>query len=130
MKTSIIAPLWSIIACLALSATVSSFAAPSTSSYETMNQPQQFQQLKAGDKIVYACNQCKTVTEQTITSTDQAMEFCKDGSSITCPSCKAKVKVTFKGPPKNPSSQREVSYTNEKGDECLFVAKVVPAKES
>ena len=130
MKTSLISPLRSLFAGLIFGTASVVFAAPSASSYETMHQPQQFQQLKPGDKIVYVCNQCKTVTEQTITSTEQAMDHCKEGATLTCPSCKAKVKVTSKGPPKNPSLQREVTYTNEKGEECMIIAKVVSAQDN
>lgn len=103
-------------------------AGPPTGTWQTLNKPAQFEKLKAGDKIVYACNQCQTVTEVTIQSTAEAMEHCKEGATVTCPSCKAKVKVVVKGPPKNPALVREVTYVNEKGEPCLFIAKVVEKK--
>jgi len=103
-------------------------AGPPTGTWQTLNKPAQFEKLKAGDKIVYACNQCQSVTEVTIQSTAEAMEHCKEGATVTCPSCKAKVKVVVKGPPKNPALVREVTYVNEKGEPCLFIAKVVEKK--
>ena len=103
-------------------------AGPPSTFFQTLRQEEQFRQLKPGDKVVYVCNQCKTVTEQTIATAGQAMEQCKEGATVTCPACKAKVKVTVKGPPKNRSMQREVIYTNDQGEECLFVAKVMEKK--
>jgi DNA-directed RNA polymerase subunit RPC12/RpoP len=103
-------------------------AGPPTGTWQTLNKPSQFEKLKAGDKIAYVCNQCQTVTEVTVQSTAEAMEHCKEGATVTCPSCKAKVKVVVKGPPKNPALVREVTYVNEKGEPCLFIAKVVERK--
>jgi len=100
-------------------------AGPPTGTWQTLNKPSQFEKLKAGDKIAYVCNQCQTVTEVTVQGTAEAMEHCKEGATVTCPSCKAKVKVVVKGPPKNPALVREVTYVNEKGEPCLFIAKVV-----
>ena len=113
-----------LLAGLALSATVFAFAQTPSTSLVTLNTPEQFQQLKAGDKVLYACNECKTVSEVTIDSPAQAMEYCKEGASVTCPACKAKVKVTTFGSPRNQMQQRKIVYTNAKGDECVFVAKV------
>ncbi len=44
------------------------------------------------------------------------------------PACKKKVKVVMKGPPKNSSIERQVTYVNEKGEECMFIAKVSEKK--
>lgn len=112
---------------LALSAAAFAFAGPPPTFYQTLNRPDQFQQLKAEDKVLYVCNQCKTVSEVTIDTSAQAMEHCKEGATLTCPACKSKVKVTVKGP-KNQSLEREVIYTNDKGEVCLFVAKVAEKK--
>ncbi len=105
-----------------------SLASAGPQNWQTLSHAEQFKQLKPGDKIVYVCNQCKTLSEVTVGSADQAMEHCKEGAAITCPSCKTKVKVVVKGPPKNRTLEREVTYTNEKGEECLFVAKVPDSK--
>lgn len=49
----------------------------------------------------------------------------KEGATIECPSCKEKIHVVAKGPPKNQSQARDITYVNDKGEECFFVAKVV-----
>ena len=41
-----------------------------------------------------------------------------------CPSCNAKVKVVTKGAPKSQTNSQEISYVNEKGEVCFFIAKV------
>ena len=112
---------------LALSAIAFAFAQSPPSSLETLNTPEQFQQLKAGDKVLYACNQCKTVSEVTISSPAQAMEHCKEGGTVMCPACKTKVKVSYSGSPRNQMQMRKTVYTNDKGEECFFVARV-PSK--
>jgi hypothetical protein len=114
-----------LVAAFTISATVTAWAGPGPEYWQTLRQAEQFAQLKSGDKIAYACNECKTVTVVTVQTADQAMDHCKEGAVLVCPSCKTKVKVVMKGSPKNPSVQREVVYTNAKGEECLFVAKVV-----
>lgn len=112
-----------LLAGLTLGAALTAFAGPGPEYWQRMRTAEQFSKLKGGDKIAYVCNQCKTVTVMTVESPEQAMEHCKEGATIDCPSCKMKVKVVVKGPPKNPSPQREVTYTNEKGEECFFVVK-------
>ncbi len=115
-----------LIVALTLGAAATAWAGPGPEYWQTLRQAEQFAQLKSGDKIAYACNECKTVTVVTVQSAGQAMEHCKEGATIVCPSCKTKVRVVLKGGgTKNPSVQREVIYTNQKGEECLFVAKVV-----
>ena len=41
-----------------------------------------------------------------------------------CPACKAKVKISYICSPRNQNQMRKIVYTNGKGEECLFVAKV------
>ena len=117
-----------LIAGLVLGAAAVAVAGPGPQYWKTLNKESDFKQLKPGDKIVYVCNQCQTVTEKTIESTAEAMDHCKEGATIMCPSCKVKVKVVTTGAPKNPSTTREVTYVNEKGEPCLFVAEVVEKK--
>lgn len=115
-----------LVAAFTISAALTAWAGPGPEYWQTLRQAEQFAQLKPGDKIAYACNECKTVTVTTVQTAGQAMEHCKEGAIIACPSCKTKVRVILKGgASKNPSVQREVTYTNEKGEECLFIAKVV-----
>jgi len=117
-----------LVAGLIAGAAVPVIAGPGPQNWDTLNKKSQFEALKPGDKIVYVCNQCQTVTEKTIASQAEAMDHCKEGATLTCPSCKMKVKVVMKGPPKNPMPTREVSYVNEKGEQCFFVAKLADKK--
>jgi len=103
-------------------------AGPGPQYWDTLRTKSQFEAVKPGDKIAYVCNQCQTVTEKTVTSHEAVMEHCKEGATIECPSCKMKVRVVVKGPPKNQSLVREVTYVNDKGEECFFVAKLTDKK--
>ena len=118
----------SALTALAIGSASLSFAGPGPQHWQTLRTEAQFKALKPGDKVAYVCNQCQTISEVTIDSSKQAMEHCAEGGSVSCPMCKKKVKVTTKGPPKNPSIERQVSYVNEKGEECMFVAKVTEKK--
>jgi hypothetical protein len=126
MKTPLRSLALAGIACLLL--TASAFAGQTSTLWQTMRKPEDFSKLKKGDKIAYVCNQCQTVSEVTVASPEDAMEHCKEGATLTCPSCKAKVRVVFKGPPKNQTMERQVTYVNEKGEECMFIAKAAPQK--
>lgn len=105
-----------------MSAAIAALAGPSLA-YKTLNRPQQFQQLRAGDRIVYACNQCKTIAEQLIVSATQAREYYKVGAGITCPTCKTTFKIVTKGSPGNQTAEGEIAYINDKGEERLFIAR-------
>jgi hypothetical protein len=109
-----------IVAGLFMSAAIAAFAGPPLT-YETLNRPQQFQQLRSGDRIVYACNQCKTIAEQIITSATQARECCKVGADITCPVCKTTFKIVTKDSSKTGAG--EIAYINAKCEESLFIAR-------
>jgi hypothetical protein len=110
---------------LVLGATVFAFGGPRSKSHSTLRDAEQFAGLKSGDAVLFVCNECKTVTEQTIESTVQAMEFCKEGSKITCPMCKKEHKVVMRGRPAAKTPRRDVVYVNDKGEECFFIAKAV-----
>lgn len=104
------------------------FAGPGPQHWQTLRTQQQFQQIKVGEQLLYVCNECKTISEITVTSTAQAMEHCKEGSVVTCPACKTEVKTTLKRQRNDPPVKSEVVYVNDKGEECLFVAKVAEKK--
>src|SRR5688572_4601159 len=104
------------------------YAGPGPQHWQTLRTEAQFKALKPGDKIVYVCNQCQSVSEVTVDSTMDPMAHCKEGGSVSCSMCKKKVTIVTKGPPKNPSIERQVSYVNEKGEECMFIAKVADKK--
>ena len=104
------------------------YAGPSPQYFETLRHQSQFNQLKPGDMVAYVCNECKTVSEIPIESTEQAMALCKEGATVTCPVCKIKAKVRLKSQsPENPTGT-VVTYVNDKGEECAFVAKVAESK--
>lgn len=119
---------WLILAGLFLGTAVSAVAGRPTYHYETLRAAEQFRQLRPGEKVLYVCSQCQTVTEQTIESTAQAMDHCKEGATITCPSCRKAYKMVLTGHPKNPGLTQQVKYVNAKGEECLFVAKASAKK--
>lgn len=99
-------------------------AGPGPQYWQTLHSPSQFSQLKSGDKVAFVCNQCKTVSEITIKSAADAMALCQEGAAVTCPSCKMTTKVTLKTKRNDPPTKSEVTYVNDKGEECAFVAKV------
>jgi hypothetical protein len=117
-----------LLAGLAFGAASIALAGPGPDYWQRIKHAEQFAKLKAGDKVLYVCNQCQTVTEKTIASPAEAMELCKEGATVTCLACNKQVKVTLKDPSKTPSVAREVVYTNEKGEECFFIAKT-PVKK-
>ena len=104
------------------------YAGPGPQYWESLRNRGQFEKLKAGDKIAYVCNECKTVSEITIESHDHAMELCKEGASVTCPSCKKKSKIIVKRQRNDPPVREEITYVNDKGEECAFIAKVQDKK--
>ncbi len=103
-------------------------AGPGIQYWKSLGNDTQFKQLKTGDTIVYVCNICKTVSEVPVKSQEQAMNLCKVGSMVTCPSCKMKVKVVPKRQRNDPATHTEVIYVNEKGEECGFYAKSAAKK--
>lgn len=98
-------------------------AGPGLQHWKSLGSEPQFEQLKPGEPVVYICNQCKTVSEIPITTKEQAMGYCKEGSTVTCPSCKKTSKVVIKRERNAPANHTEVTYVNEKGEECAFFAK-------
>lgn len=103
-------------------------AGPGPQYWESLRKKSQFEQLKKGDKVAYICNECKTVSEITVESHDHAMELCKEGASVTCPSCKKQSKIIVKRQRNDPPVREEVTYVNDKGEECAFIAKVPDKK--
>lgn len=87
-----------------------------------------FQALKPGDQIAQVCKMCDSVSIIEVESTEGAMAFCKEGSVVSCPSCKMKATVTLKGPrPEN--NRRVVRYVDQHGDACMFMAKIEKSDE-
>lgn len=112
-----------ILATAALGAfAFSAHAGPGPQYFKTLHSAAEFKELKAGDKVAVVCNMCKTVSEVSIESDEQAMKMCKEGATLTCPSCKMTTKVTMKL--QRNDSPAQVTYVNDKGEDCMFVTKV------
>lgn len=104
------------------------FAGPGPQYWQNLHSQQQFKELKTGDQIAYVCNECKTVSVVTVDSPEKAMELCKEGASVACPSCKKETKVVLKRQRNDPPTHSEVVYVNDKGEDCMFIAKVAVKK--
>ena len=104
------------------------YAGPGPQHWQTLRSQQQFKELKTGDKISYVCNECKTISETTVQSAEKAMELCKEGAKVACPSCKMETKIVMKRQRNDPPTHSEVTYVNEKGEECMFIAKASDRK--
>ncbi len=113
-----------LVTALALGALASNAnAGPGLQYWKSLGSESQFKQLKPGEPVVYVCNQCKTVSEVKIESPEHAMNLCKEGATVMCPSCKMKVKTVRKTMRNDPATHTEVVCVNEKGEECGFYAK-------
>ena len=108
----------------ALGVAPTTWAGPGPQQWQTLRGQQQFKQLKTGDKVAYVCNECKSVSELAVKSSEHAMELCKEGATVMCPSCTKKAKIVMKRQRNDPPTHSEVVYVNEKGEECAFVAKI------
>ncbi|MEO5715862.1 MAG: hypothetical protein ABIT37_20450 [Luteolibacter sp.] len=97
-------------------------AGPGVGYWKHLGKQPQFEQLKPGAKVAYVCNECKSVSEIPITSKEQAMGYCKEGATVTCPSCKKTTKVVIKRERNAAPTHTEVTYVDDKGKECAFIA--------
>lgn len=112
---------------IGLSLSPLAFAGPGLQHWQTLRSEKQFKQLKAGDKIAYVCNECKTVSETAVDSPAHAAEMCKEGASVSCPACKVQTKVIVKQKRNDPPVREEITFVNAKGEECLFIAQAAKA---
>lgn len=103
-------------------------AGPGPQYWETLRNEAQFKKLKADDKVAYVCNECKSVAEIVIESPAAAMALCKENATVTCPVCQKKAKVVMKRQRNDPATETVMVYTNEKGEECAFIAKIADKK--
>ena len=83
-----------------------------------------FAKLNPGDKIALVCKECNSVTVTSVESKEAAMQLCKEGTTITCPSCKMVAKVVTHGPSGKEGTHTVTKIVNEKGEECMFMAKL------
>lgn len=102
---------------------------PSWTPQRTLANVEDFEALKPGDTVAQVCKVCDSVSLVEIETKAQAMEYCKDGAVLNCPSCKKKATVTVRGPrPEN--TRRTVTYVDEHGEACMFLAKVSEVGET
>lgn len=95
---------------------------------EVLHTRAQFEQLKPGDRIVYVCRQCDGMKEILLTNADEAMGLYREGATFICPGCNDKMTVVSSITPGVPRSDGEVRFVNERGHECLTVARALPKK--
>ena len=86
----------------------------------------QFEQLHPGDRIVYVCRECDSKRTVELTSVAEAMEYCREGATFSCPGCKDEMRVVLKETRRHSEAVVEVHYVNKKGHECLTIAKALP----
>ena len=103
-------------------ATIAS-AGPGIQYWKSLGTESQFKELQPGQSLTYVCTQCKTLSDVAIKSHDQAMSYCKLGSTVTCPSCKMKTKVVKKTERNQAGTHTVVTYVNKDGKECAFFVK-------
>lgn len=97
-------------------------AGPGVQQWKTLGSEAQFKDLKEGSTVAYVCNTCKSISEMPIKSHEHAMELCKEGGSVACPSCKQVTKVVVKRARNDAPTHTEISYVNDKGEACAFIA--------
>lgn len=114
-----------ITTCVAISAlSTVTFALPPGKTGEqlpTLKKKSQFEELKAGDKVILVCKVCDTVRVFDIKDPKEAMALCKEGRMVYCPVCKKKYKVTWTPPSK--AGGPLVTVVDEKGKPCMFFVK-------
>jgi hypothetical protein len=122
-----------IVRTLIVAATLGVFAStvqagPGLQYWKSLGTETQFKGLKPGEPVVYVCTECKSLSEVNIKSQQHAMELCKVGSNVICPSCKMKTKIVKKTQRNDPPTRTEVIYVNNDGVECGFFAKSTTEK--
>jgi hypothetical protein len=93
---------------------------------ESLTTKAQFEQLRPGDRIVYVCRQCDAKRTVALASVAEALEYCREGATLSCPGCKDEMRVVLKQVPGVSGSAVKVHYVNKKGHECLTIAKALP----
>jgi len=84
-----------------------------------------FESLKPGDRIALVCKVSDSVTVIDIKDEKAALELCKEGRMVHCPVCKKDYKTTWVNPTgKGPGPQTKVVIVNDKGEPCMFYARI------
>lgn len=115
-----------VVVGLVVGAGVASVAWERTKYGEILHTRAQFEQLKPGDRIVYVCRECDAKRTVALTGVAEAMEYCRVGAKLSCPGCKDEMRVLLKETSGASGPTVEVRYVNEKGHECLTIARALP----
>jgi hypothetical protein len=84
-----------------------------------------FDTLKSGDKVALVCKVSDSVTIIDVKDEKAALELCKEGAMVHCPTCKKEYKTTWVNPTgKGAGPQTKVVIVNDKGEPCMFYAKI------
>jgi len=121
MKTlqSIIAITFAILAL-----TSAAFAEPQGKGGSELTTKTQFAELKSGDKVILTCTMCKTHAVIDIKDSKAAMELCKEGNIVHCPTCKKNFKVTWGHPAgKTGGPNTMMTIVDETGKPCMVYSK-------
>jgi len=97
-------------------------AGPGPQHWKTMGKESDFSQMKPESRAVYVCTMCKSISDMSGKSKEQAMEMCKDGAMMKCPACKKTSKVVVKRARNDAPTHTEVTYVDADGKECGFMA--------
>ena len=117
-----------VVVGLVVGAGVASVAWERSKYGEILHARSQFEQLKPGDRIVYVCRECDAKRTVALASVAEAMEYCREGAKLSCPGCKDEMRVLLKETSGASGPTVEVHYVNEKGHECLTIAKALPER--
>ncbi len=97
-------------------------AGPGVQHWKTMGNESDFSAMKPEGHAVYVCTMCKSISDMSGKSKEEIMEMCKDGATMTCPACKKTSKVVMKRARNDAPTHTEVTYVDENGKECGFMA--------
>jgi hypothetical protein len=90
----------------------------------------QVEQLQLGEEVGMVCMQCHSLAVDRIADKQHALELCREGGAIVCPSCSLKLKVVRHGPRSKSGHRGEIVFVNEAGEPCVFLVKLPGGKES
>ena len=107
-----------------LALTSAAFAQPPGKGGPELTTKAQFAELKAGDKVILTCKMCNTHKVIDIKDSKSAMELCKEGKTVHCPSCKKDFKVAWGHPAgKTGGPDTTVTIVDESGKPCMVYSK-------
>lgn len=115
-----------VVTALAVAMTGSAFA-QKDGVHKALATQADFKALKPGDQLVLVCKTSDSIQIIDIKDAKQALQLCKDGTMVHCPDCKKTYTVRRGGHPAGKGSKvakRDVVIVNEKGEPCMFYAKL------